>query len=254
MADVLALGMFAASCGFLLLGYPVAFTLAGTALLFAGIGHFFGVFDFALLGALVPQIFGRMTNPVLIAVPLFVFMGVMLERSKVAEDLLETMGLLFGRLPRRPRHLGDVVGALLAASTGIVGATVVTMGLLSLPTMLKRGYDPKLATGRSALRVRSARSSRPRSCWYCWATCCPRRSSRRSSSAASSRPRPCRSATCSPAPCCPGLVLVAFYILYQIAVAWLRPELAARRCRRRAAVSDRQAAATLSRAAAAARR
>ncbi len=147
MMELFALGLFAATCGFLLLGYPVAYTLAGTALVFAVIGNLFGVFDFALLGALIPQIFGRMTNPVLIAVPLFVFMGVMLERSEVAEDLLETMGRLFGRLPGGLGIAVTVVGALLAASTGIVGATVVTMGLLSLPVMLKRGYDPKLASG-----------------------------------------------------------------------------------------------------------
>ncbi|HEX9809104.1 MAG TPA: TRAP transporter large permease subunit [Alphaproteobacteria bacterium] len=147
MSEFLALGLFAATCLFLLGGFPVAFTLAGTALLFATVGNLFGVFEFALLGAYAPQIFGRMTNPVLIAVPLFVFMGVVLERSRVAEDLLENMGRLFGSLPGGLGLSVTVVGALLAASTGIVGATVVTMGLLSLPIMLRRGYDPRLAAG-----------------------------------------------------------------------------------------------------------
>ena len=142
--------MVAALCLFILAGFPVAFTLAGTALLFAGLGTALGVFDSAFLGFLPSRVYGVMTNEILIAVPLFVFMGIMLERSRVAEDLLESMSRLFSS---RPGGLGlavILVGALLAASTGIVGATVVTMGLLSLPTMLKHGYDPKLATGTIA--------------------------------------------------------------------------------------------------------
>ncbi len=147
MSAFLALSLFAVTCALILAGYPVAFTLAGSALLFAGLGHLLGVFDFGLLGAYGQQIFGRMTNPVLMAVPLFIFMGVMLERSRVAQDLLDTMGMLFGK-PRGGLGISVIcVGALLAASTGIVGATVVTMGLLSLPTMLRRGYDPSLAAG-----------------------------------------------------------------------------------------------------------
>ena len=130
-----------------LFGYPVAFSLAGVAVAFAGIGWLLDAFTFNLFGALASRYFGIMVNEVLVAVPLFVFMGVMLERSKVAEQLLETMGQMFGRL-RGGLGLSVIfVGMLLAASTGIVGATVVTMGLLSLPTMLKAGYDPKLATG-----------------------------------------------------------------------------------------------------------
>ncbi len=145
--EILSLVMFATVCGVLLLGYPVAFTLAGTALVFAGIGWVFDLFTFSLFGALPSRYFGVMVNEVLVAVPLFIFMGVMLERSRVAENLLETMGQLFGPL-RGGLGLSVVfVGMLLAASTGIVGATVVTMGLLSLPTMLKARYDPRLATG-----------------------------------------------------------------------------------------------------------
>ena len=145
--EFLSLLMFLVTCGVLLLGFPVAFSLAGTALIFAGIGTLFGVFDLPLLGGLGSRYFGVMVNQVLVAVPLFVFMGVMLERSKVAEKLLETMGLLFGSV-RGGLGLSVIfVGMLLAASTGIVGAAVVTMGLLSLPTMMKAGYDPKLACG-----------------------------------------------------------------------------------------------------------
>jgi len=143
----MAFYLFAAVFILLLFGYPVAFTLAGTALLFTFIGEATGTFDPAFLEALPNRLYGIITNQVLIAVPLFVFMGVMLERSKIAEKLLETMTRLFGPLRGGMGISVTLVGMLLAASTGIVGATVVTMGLLSLPTMLKRGYDPRLSTG-----------------------------------------------------------------------------------------------------------
>ena len=145
--DYMALWLFAAVFVFLLSGFPVAFTLAGTALLFAGIGSLTGTFDSAFLEALPNRLYGIMMNQTLMAVPLFVFMGVMLERSKVAENLLDSMAQLFGSLRGGVGFSVILVGTLLAASTGIVGATVVTMGLLSLPTMLKRGYDPRLACG-----------------------------------------------------------------------------------------------------------
>ncbi len=131
----------------LLAGFPVAFTLGGTALLFAGIGALTGNFNEALLLGLPNRLFGIMTNETLVAVPLFVFMGVTLERSRIAEQLLETLSALFGTLRGGLGISVTLVGMLLAASTGIVGATVVTMGLLSLPTMLKRGYSPEVASG-----------------------------------------------------------------------------------------------------------
>lgn len=139
--------MFLLACLCLLGGYPVAFTLAGVALIFAVIGVQIQAFSAAELLDFPSRLFGVMNNETLIAVPLFVFMGVMLERSKVAEQLLEAMGQVFGRVRGGLGISVILVGALLAASTGIVGATVVTMGLLSLPTLLKRGYDPALATG-----------------------------------------------------------------------------------------------------------
>ncbi len=147
LGEILSVGMFAAVCAVLMLGFPVAFSLAGTALAFALIGAGLGVFDLRLLGGLPSRYLGIMVNEVLVAVPLFVFMGVMLERARIADQLLETMGLLFGRMRGGVGIAVVFVGMLLAASTGIVGATVVTMGLLSLPTMLRAGYDPKLATG-----------------------------------------------------------------------------------------------------------
>ncbi|MDP5054249.1 MAG: TRAP transporter large permease subunit [Congregibacter sp.] len=147
MDGSVALWMFAAVCGLLMLGYPVAFTLAGTALLFAAVGSIAGSFDPAFLEALPGRLFGTISNVTLIAVPLFVMMGVILEKSKVAEELLESMSALLGRLPGGLAISVVLVGMLLAASTGIVGATVVTMGLLSLPSMLRAGYAPSIATG-----------------------------------------------------------------------------------------------------------
>lgn len=145
--EFLALILFAVVCIVLLLGYPVALTLAGVSLLFAFGGVFFGVFDATYLISTPNRLFGIVNNTTLIAVPLFVFMGVVLEKSKIAEDLLVTMSSLLGRFKTGLGVSVVLVGMLLAASTGIVGATVVTMGLLSLPTMLKRGYSPELATG-----------------------------------------------------------------------------------------------------------
>lgn len=142
--------MFLVSLGLLLIGFPVAFTLAGASMAFAFLGYFLGVFDITFLTAFPQRIFSTMTNEVLVAVPLFVFMGVMLERSKIAEELLDNMGRLFGPIPGGIAYSVCIVGALLAASTGIVGATVVTMGLLSLPTMIRRGYNIPLACGSIA--------------------------------------------------------------------------------------------------------
>tara|TARA_R110002051_G_scaffold17586_2_gene51326 strand:+ start:183226 stop:184605 length:1380 start_codon:yes stop_codon:yes gene_type:complete len=150
LPEFMAIGLFICLCLTLMLGYPVAFTLGGLSLLFAGAGVLLGVFDPSFFGALPSRLFGTMNNQTLLAVPLFVFMGVMLEKSRVAEDLLESMSRLFGGLRGGLAFSVCLVGALLAASTGIVGATVVTLGLLALPTMLKRGYDPALATGTLA--------------------------------------------------------------------------------------------------------
>jgi tripartite ATP-independent transporter DctM subunit len=144
---MVALLMFVTVVGVLLIGFPVAFSLAGVALLFAIGGIAAGDFDPGFLGTAPNRIFGVMTNGTLVAVPLFVFMGVTLERARIAEDLLDTLGMVFGKLRGGLSIAVTLVGMLLAASTGIVGATVVTMGLLSLPTMLKRGYDPAVATG-----------------------------------------------------------------------------------------------------------
>ncbi|MGM0541357.1 MAG: TRAP transporter large permease [Pseudomonadota bacterium] len=143
----LALLLFAVIFIFLLAGFPVAFTLAGASLLFALIANLFGAFDMAFLLSIPNRIFGIMSNQTLIAVPLFVFMGIMLEQSKIAENLLHTMDEVMRGIKGGLGIAVILVGMLLAASTGIVGATVVTMGLLALPTMLKQGYCPKIASG-----------------------------------------------------------------------------------------------------------
>ena len=145
--QVLSILMFATTFGFLLFGFPVAFTLAGVAILFAISASFFNFLSSDFLALIPSKIFGTMTNELLVAVPLFIFMGLILEKSKIAEELLETVANLFGNLRGGLGFTVIIVGALLAASTGIVGATVVTMGLLTLPTMLKWGYDKKLASG-----------------------------------------------------------------------------------------------------------
>ncbi|RST85785.1 TRAP transporter large permease subunit [Aquibium carbonis] len=147
LGEILAGLMFFGVIGFLMLGFPVAFTLAGVSLMFGLVGMWMGVFDPSNFGSLAGRYIGFMTNEVLVAVPLFIFMGVMLERSKIAEQLLLTMGKLFGDLRGGLGISVIIVGTLLAASTGVVGATVVTMGLISLPAMLRAGYDPKLASG-----------------------------------------------------------------------------------------------------------
>lgn len=147
MLELLPLLLFIIVCLFLMAGYPVALTLAGVSLLVAAIGQLAGVFDTAFITLIPNRIFGVLVNQNLFAVPLFVFMGTMLEKSRIAEDLLKNMELVFGRLPGGLGIAVILVGMLLAASTGIVGATVVTMGILSLPTMLKAGYRPSLACG-----------------------------------------------------------------------------------------------------------
>ena len=147
MPELLPLIFFIVVCLVLKMGYPVALTLAGVSILFAGLGVLSGNFDAAYISLIPNRIYGVLVNQNLFAVPLFVFMGSMLEKSRIAEDLLKNMALVFGRFPGGLGISVIVVGMLLAASTGIVGATVVTMGILSLPTMLNTGYRPSLACG-----------------------------------------------------------------------------------------------------------
>ncbi len=147
MTEYLDLLMFAALMAAILSGFPVAFSIAGTAIAFAFLGWSLGVMNISLLGAMSQRIFGLLTNGVLIAIPLFVLMGAVLEKSRIAEEMLDKMGRSFGSLRGGLGISVVLVGMLLAASTGIVGATVIAMGMIALPTMLRSGYDPRLAAG-----------------------------------------------------------------------------------------------------------
>ena len=147
MIEYLDLLMFATLMVVVLSGFPVAFSIAGTAIIFAFLGWYLGAMNISLLGAMSQRIFGLLTNGVLIAIPLFVLMGAVLEKSRIAEDMLDTMGRSFGQLRGGLGISVVLVGTLLAASTGIVGATVVAMGMIALPTMLRSGYSPRLAAG-----------------------------------------------------------------------------------------------------------
>src|SRR5499427_3149082 len=139
--------MFASLVIFLLLGYPVAFSLAANGLIFGLIGIELGLFRPDFLQALPERIYGIMNNDVLLAIPFFTFMGLILERSGMAEDLLDTIGQLFGTVRGGLAYAVVFVGALLAATTGVVAASVISMGLISLPIMLRYGYDRRLASG-----------------------------------------------------------------------------------------------------------
>ena len=147
MVEFIPLLMFGVICLVLLAGFPVAFSLAGTALIFAGLGILTGTFEGAFLGTIPNRLYGDMTNMTLVAVPLFVFMGVLLEKSNLAQDLLSNMAEVIGGFRGSLAISVIFVGALIAASTGIVGATVIAMGLISLPIMLSRQYDPSLSAG-----------------------------------------------------------------------------------------------------------
>lgn len=224
MAHYLDIFMFATALVLILRGYPVAFTLGGVAILFSGIGYLAGVFDTSFFLSYPKRIFGTMTNDVLVAVPLFIFMGVMLERSKVAEELLETMGLLFGSMRGGLGLAVSFVGMLLAASTGIVGATVVTMGLLSLPTMLKRGYDPRLACGSICAAGTLGQIIPPSIVLVILGD-------QISSSYTAARlavgdfsPEPVSVGDLFAGALIPGLMLVGFYMVYQVGYAIARPE------------------------------
>ena len=224
MGETLAVTMVLAVCALLLVGYPVAFTLAGVSLGFASLGAALGFMDFALLGALPARIFGIMTNDVLLAIPLFIFMGVMLERSRVAEELLETMGRLFGRLPGGLGISVIVVGVLLAAAKGVVGATTVTMGLIVLPTMLRHGYDKALAAGTVAATATLAQIFPPATVLVLLGDQLSNSYQAAQLAKGNFAPQTVTVADLFAGAICPALVLVLLYLLYIVAVAVVRPK------------------------------
>ncbi|MGW8227364.1 MAG: TRAP transporter large permease [Gammaproteobacteria bacterium] len=223
MAEYLPLIMFVFVGLVLLSGYPVAFSLGGTALVFALIGQLTGTFDQAFLSALPNRLYGIMTNVTLVAVPLFVFMGVMLERSRVADRLLDTMALLFGPLRGGLGISVTLVGMLLAASTGIVGATVVTMGLLSLPTMLKRGYDPKVAAGTICASGTLGQIIPPSIVLVLLGDVLSSAYQQAQLDMGLFSPDTVSAGDLFAGALLPGLLLVGLYILYVLGLAWWRP-------------------------------
>ncbi len=225
MSLLLTISMFLALVGFLLSGFPVAFTLGGTGLLFGLIGMATGTLDYTFLEILPNRLFGNVIrNELLFAVPLFVTMGVMLEKSNVAEDLLENMGRLFGTLRGGLGISVTIVGALLAASTGIVGATVVTMGLLSLPTMMRRGYDVSLATGSIAAAGTLGQIIPPSIVLILLADVLSSAWQQAQLNNGIFSPTPMSAGELFAGALIPGLMLVGLYITYQIIIALLKPE------------------------------
>ncbi|GAA4648761.1 TRAP transporter large permease subunit [Kistimonas scapharcae] len=224
MSEWIPLLMFLVVCLVLLAGYPVAFSLGGTALAFAVLGTATGAFDVAFLHALPNRLFGIMTNQTLMAVPLFVLMGVMLEKSRVAEDLLEGMARLFGRIRGGLGISVTLVGMLLAASTGICGATVVTMGLLSLPTMLKRGYDPKLATGTICATGTLGQIIPPSIALVLIGDVMSTAYQQAQLDMGIFSPKTVSVGDLFVGAMIPGLILVCLYIAWLVVMAWLKPE------------------------------
>ena len=222
--EIIAVLMVAAVCVLLFAGYPVALTLGGVSLAFALIGQLAGALDFALLGALPQRMFGVMTNEVLLAIPLFIFMGVMLERSQIAEELLETMGRLFGSLPGGLGISVLIVGVLLAAAKGVVGATTVTIGLIMLPSMLRYGYDPRLAAGTVAATSTLAQIFPPATVLVLLGDQMSNAYQSAQLSQGIFAPASVTVSDLFAGAIIPGLALVAFYLAYLIAVAVLAPQ------------------------------
>ena len=224
--EYISLYMFLAVCLLLMLGYPVAFTLAGTALGFAAAGVIAGQFDAGFLAALPGRIFGTMGNDTLIAVPLFILMGVILEKSRVAEELLGSMAKLFGTMRGGLGISVVVVGMLLAASTGIVGATVVTMGLLSLPSMLNAGYRPSLAAGTICATGTLGQIIPPSIVLVLLGDILSNAYQRAQLNMNVLTPKTISVGDLFVGALIPGLMLVAMYILYLVVYARLRPDAA----------------------------
>jgi len=222
LAAALDILMVLALCAALLAGYPVAWTLAGVALAFAGIGIALGAFEPQFLRLLPQRVHGALTNPVFLAIPLFVLMGVVLERSKLAEDLLSAMTKALGRFPGGLGFSVTLVGAMLAASTGIVGATVVTMTLIALPVMLSRGYAPGLAAGSIAAAGTLGQIIPPSIVLILLGDAITN-ANQSARLAAGLAPKSVSVGDLFAGALVPGLVLVGCYLSYQVAMALLRP-------------------------------
>ncbi len=221
---ILPILLFLTLAAALMLGLPVAFTLAGVSLAFAGIGVLTGTFDPSFLDAFPNRLFGTMGNETLLAVPLFVFMGVMLERSKIAERLLTSMATLFGSLRGGLAISVLLVGAVLAASTGIVGATVVTMGLIALPTMLRAGYDPRIAAGTICSAGTLGQIIPPSVILVLLGDVLSNAYQKAQLNQGVFSPKSVSVGDLFAGAVLPGLLLVGGYLIYLIGVAWLQPK------------------------------
>lgn len=224
MIEYLDLIMFAALMGAILLGFPVSFSIAGVAVIFAYLGWMLGQMDITLLGALGQRVFGVLTNPVLIAIPLFVMMGALLEKSRIAEGLLDTMGRLFGQLRGGLGISVVLVGTLLAASTGIVGATVVAMGMIALPTMLRAGYDARVASGIVCTAGTLGQIIPPSTLLIILADVMSTSFQQAQYEQGKFSVEALSVGQFFAAAVIPGLVLVCLYLIYIVARGWLRPQ------------------------------
>lgn len=222
--EVLAMLMFAAICGMLMLGFPVSFTLAGTALWFGLIGDQLGIFRIGMLGVFPMRLFGSMTNEPLVAVPLFVFMGLVLEKSGIATELMESLGRLFGRVRGGLGYAVIFVGMLLAASTGIVGATVVMMGLLSLPSMIRVGYSPRLSAGLICASGTLGQIIPPSIVLVILADILQGANEQAAQISGNLAPEPVTGVDLFAGALLPGLMLVGLYALWQFIVSVWRPQ------------------------------
>ena len=223
-SETFALAMFFGTIIALLIGFPVALTLGGSALLFAYIGDWYGLFNSGMLNVFPLRILGIMKNEPLIAIPLFVFMGVMLEKSNIAGDLLHAMGRLFGNLRGGLGISVLLVGALMAASTGIVGATVVTMGLMSMPVMLRAGYSPKLSSGLICASGTLGQIIPPSIVLIVLGDILQGANEQAAMSRGQLVPEPITAIDLFAGAVIPGLILVSLYILFQVLLAIFYPE------------------------------
>ena len=223
--EIICIFMFISTIVLLMAGFPVALTLAGSSLIWAFIGFELDLINPNLLQAIPKRIFGNaMNNALLIAVPLFVFMGLVLEKSKIAEQLLEGMGIVLSRVPGGLGISVSIVGALLAASTGIVGATVVTMGLMSYPTMFKQGYKPSLAAGSICAAGTLGQIIPPSIVLILLTDQISNSYVEAQRTIGNWSPEPVSTGDLFAGALIPGVVLVGLYILYQLVVAIIDPK------------------------------
>ena len=223
--ELIAVALVVAVIILLMAGYPAALTLGGVSLIAALLGSAFGVFPLPLLNALPSRIYGVVTSESLTAIPLFILMGVTLERTRVAEDLLGALAKTFGNLRGGLGVAVVVVGTLLAAAKGVVGATTVTMGLIVLPTMLKAGYDPRLAAGTVAATSTLAQVFPPATVLVLLGDQISNAWQAAQLEQGNFAPQPATVTDLFAGAIVPGLLLVALYIAFLVAVAWLRPHL-----------------------------